>query len=81
MVFFVYLLQCGDDSLYCGYAKNVDARVALHRAGRASKYTRSRLPVKVVHVESFPSQRAAMRREAEIKMFSRKKKLELIRAN
>ena len=81
MVFFVYLLQCGDDSLYCGYAKNVDARVALHRAGRASKYTRSRLPVKVVHVESFPSQRAAMCREAEIKMFSRKKKLELIRAN
>lgn len=80
MPFFVYLLRCGDDSLYCGYTHNLVERVKLHSLGRASKYTRSRLPVVLVYAEKYSSQRKAMRREMEIKTFSRKKKNFLIQS-
>jgi len=80
MPFFTYLLRCSDSKLYCGYTNNVENRVRMHQVGRASKFTRARLPVKLVFVEEHRDKSSAMRREAEIKTFSRKKKLELIRA-
>lgn len=81
MGYWVYILRCGDDSLYCGYTADLQKRLSLHQAGKASKYTRSRLPVKRVYAESFSSRRGAMRREIQIKRLSRVKKLELIRAS
>ena len=51
---FVYLLRCADGSLYCGWTYDLDARVAKHRAGTASRYTRSRLPVELAWSAELP---------------------------
>ena len=78
MPYFVYLLRCSDDSLYCGYTSDVKKRFAAHSSGRGSKYVRARRPAKLVYFEKLPSQRAAMRRELEIKGMGRKEKLALL---
>ncbi len=78
MAFFVYLLECSDGSLYCGYATDIKARIELHNKGRASKYTKSRLPAKLVFLERKKTKSEAMKREAEIKKMPRKEKLELV---
>lgn len=78
MTFFTYLLRCSDGKLYCGYTVHLAKRVKMHQAGRASKFTRARLPVKLVYAEKYRDKSSAMRREAEIKTFSRKKKWGLI---
>ena len=76
----VYLLRCGDGSLYCGWTLRLDARLALHRAGRGSKYVASRLPVEVVAVLPMRDRRAAMREEARIKRLTRAQKETLVAA-
>ena len=76
---FVHMLRCADGSLYTGIAKDVNRRCQQHKAGTASRYTRSRLPVRVVYQESHPDQSSAMKREAAIKALTRKEKLALIR--
>ena len=76
---FVYIVECADGTLYTGWAVDVDKRVAAHNAGRASRYTRSRRPVKLVYVEKRVSRAIAMKREAAIKKMPRAKKLRLIR--
>ena len=78
---FTYLLQCADGTLYCGWTTDPERRLKEHNAGTGSKYTRSRRPVKLVWTEAHDSKQEAMRREAEIKSFSRKKKLALIPGN
>ena len=75
---FVYILQCSDGSYYTGWSTNVSQRIATHNAGRASKYTRQRLPVRLVYSESQPNRRVAMKREAQIKKWSRVRKEALI---
>ncbi|NBV76510.1 MAG: GIY-YIG nuclease family protein [Methylococcaceae bacterium] len=75
---FVYILQCSDGTLYTGWTTDVDKRLLQHNAGKASKYTRSRLPVKLVYKESVESKSAALRREIEIKRLTREQKLRLI---
>lgn len=77
-MYYVYLLECADKSLYCGYTTDIDRREKVHNRGMGAKYTRSRLPVKVVYFEELESLGKALSREAEIKKLSRKKKLELI---
>jgi putative endonuclease len=77
-VYHVYIVCCADGTLYTGWTTGVDARVATHNAGRGAKYTKSRLPVKLVYSEALESKTAAMKREYEIKRFTRAKKLELI---
>ena len=74
----VYLLRCADGSLYCGWALDLDARVARHGAGRASRYTRSRLPVELVWSQPVADRSAALREEARIKRLSRGAKLALV---
>ena len=74
----VYMLECRDGSLYTGIARDVARRLAAHRDGTASKYTRSRTPVSVVYREHTPSRSAALKREAEIKRLSRARKLALL---
>lgn len=80
MPYFVYLLACADKSLYCGYTTDVEKRVQMHRDGKGSKYTRARLPVKLVYSEKFSLRRDALRREYAIKQLSRAQKLKLIQS-
>ncbi len=75
---FVYVLRCGDGSLYTGISTDVDGRVATHNAGRGARYTRPRLPVTIVHVERKRSRSTALKREAAIKALSRAEKLTII---
>ncbi len=74
----VYLLRCGDGSLYCGWTVDLDRRLRQHQAGRASRYTRARLPVTLAFVVQMDSHQAARREEARIKRLSRVEKLALI---
>ena len=78
---YVYILQCGDGSLYTGWTCDLEKRVAAHSSGAGAKYTRSHLPVQLVYWEECSSRSFAMKREYEIKQFSRRKKLELIQKN
>lgn len=78
---YVYVLRCGDDTLYTGYTTDVDRRVAEHAAGEGAKYTRGRTPVELVHVEQFASRSAAMQREHEIKQLGRAEKESLLEAD
>lgn len=73
----VYLLRCGDGTLYTGMAADVEQRLRAHRTGRGAKYTRSRLPVELVYREECESRSAALRREAAIKRLPRSEKLRL----
>jgi putative endonuclease len=77
-VAFVYLLRCADDSLYCGWTDDVERRLAAHRAGKASRYTRSRLPVELAWALEVTDRSAAMREEARIKRLPRSAKLALV---
>ena len=76
----VYMLRCRDGSLYTGITNDLKRRLNLHRAGRGSAYTRSRLPVRLVYSERRATRGAALRREAAIKRLPRVAKLALVRA-
>ena len=78
MTYWVYILQCGDGSLYTGIARNIEQRLTAHRSGKGAKYTRSHLPVTLVYQEPQPDKSAALRREAAIKKLPRSEKLQLI---
>ena len=75
---YVYLLKCGDGSLYCGWTTDLEARVEQHALGRGAKYTRSRLPVKLVWYETYEDKHEALSREWHIKHMDRVQKLKLI---
>lgn len=75
---YVYLLRCADDSLYCGWTTDVQRRLAAHRAGSASRYTRSRSPIELAAVFAVADRSAALREEARIKRLPRAAKLRLI---
>jgi predicted GIY-YIG superfamily endonuclease len=77
-VFFVYIVRCADGTLYTGYARDPQGRVAVHNSGRGSKYTRSRLPVSLVYTEQCESLSAALKRELQVKLWSRARKEALI---
>ena len=74
---YVYLLRCADGSLYCGWTTDPEARLAAHNSGRGSKYTRSRLPVKMVYLESCGDRHEALSREWHIKRMSHAEKEKL----
>ena len=74
----VYALWCRDGSLYTGITNNLPKRLKAHATGRASRYTRSRLPVQLAYAEPQPSKSTALKREAAIKRLSRKQKEQLV---
>jgi predicted GIY-YIG superfamily endonuclease len=76
---FVYILECGDATLYTGVTNDLPRRLAAHRRGRASRYTRSRPPVRLVYQETRPDRSTALKREATLKGLVRVEKLRLIR--
>lgn len=75
----VYILKCGDGSLYTGYTNDLTHRIKMHEEGKGAKYTRGRGPFKVVYLEKFDTKEEAMKKEYEIKQLTRKGKLLLIR--
>ncbi|PTI69744.1 GIY-YIG nuclease family protein [Staphylococcus succinus] len=75
---YIYIVKCKDGSLYTGYAKDILQRVAKHNRGQGAKYTKIRRPVELVYQEMFDTKSEALKREYEIKTYSRTKKLELI---
>lgn len=77
MAHYVYLLECGDGTLYTGWTTNLEQRVAAHNRGQGAKYTRARLPVKLVYSELYTSKSQALRRECAIKRLTRREKLAL----
>ncbi|MBU0670636.1 MAG: GIY-YIG nuclease family protein [Patescibacteria group bacterium] len=70
----VYILLCGDNSLYTGIAKNVEKRFQEHKSGKGSKYTRAKKAVKIVYTKRCKNKGYALKHEAEIKRLSRKEK-------
>lgn len=78
MYFSVYIVELSDGSFYTGYTKDLENRLYLHSNKRGSKYARSRLPLTLVHEERYETRSEAMRREIQIKKFSRIKKQQLI---
>ncbi len=75
----VYILRCDDRTLYTGITKDLAKRVAVHQSGKGSKYTRGRLPVKMIYHERHRTKGKALRREAEIKKWNKDRKEELFR--
>lgn len=71
---FVYIVRCADGTLYTGYARDPHAREIAHNAGRGAKYTSGRRPVTLIHVERYRTKGRALRREVEIKKWSRQQK-------
>ncbi|MBQ3457968.1 MAG: GIY-YIG nuclease family protein [Synergistaceae bacterium] len=78
VMFFVYLLRCSDNSLYCGWTTDLEKRIEAHNSGRGAKYTKSRRPVELVYYEECENKSAAMKREWFIKhKMTREEKLKL----
>ncbi len=77
-MYFVYLLECADTSIYTGIATDVERRFKEHQNGLGAAYTRSRKPVRILYTEQVADRSAALKREAVIKKLPRTKKLELI---
>ena len=76
----VYMLRCGDGSLYTGITNDLPKRLKTHAAGKASRYTRSRLPATLAYSEPQRSKSAALKREAAIKRLTRPQKQRVIAA-
>ena len=77
-MYYVYILVCNDGTLYTGSTNDLEKRLETHNAGKGAKYTRGRLPVVLKYSESFVTKSEALKREAEIKMLPRNKKLSLL---
>ena len=75
----VYLIKCADDSLYCGIAKDVTARIEKHNAGKGAKYTRFRCPVELAAVSMEMSRSDALKLESEIKKLPAKDKIKVLK--
>lgn len=75
----LYILECADGSYYTGIAKDLNHRFKMHAGGKASRYTRSRLPVRMLYSEPCESRTHALVRECEVKAYPRNRKEELVR--
>lgn len=78
-MYHVYILKCHDGTLYAGSTNDLQKRIETHNLGKGAKYTRGRLPVKLVYSESFTTKGEALKREMSLKRLSRKEKLLLTR--
>ena len=67
MPYYLYILRCGDDTLYTGITNDVAKRLAAHRSGKGAKYTRGRGPLRLVYQEEWADKSAALKRELAVK--------------
>lgn len=77
-IWYLYILRCGDGSLYTGITTDVDKRFAAHTSGKGAKYTRGRQPLELVYREVCGSHSDALKRELQVKALPRSEKLQLI---
>ena len=75
---YTYIVECADGSFYCGWTNNLEKRLKAHNEGKGAKYTKPRLPVKLVYFEEFDTKEEAMSREYHIKQLTRAGKERLI---
>ena len=78
---YMYVIECCDDTYYTGYTTDVKKRIAVHNSGKGAKYTRARLPVKLIYVEGFDSKEEAMSAEALLKRKKRPQKERFLSEN
>ena len=78
MPHFVYLVRCADNTLYVGHTEDLEERERVHNQGRGARYTASRRPVRIVYSEARDSLEGAVRRERQLKVWTRAKKEALI---
>ncbi len=71
---YTYILECADGTYYCGWTNDLEKRIKAHNAGKGAKYTRPRLPVKLVYYEVLDTKEEAMSREWHLKQLSHKEK-------
>ena len=74
-MYYLYILRCSDNSLYTGITNDLEHRLKVHLSGKGSKYVRAHLPFTFVYSESFDTKEIAMKREYEVKQWSREKKM------
>ena len=77
-MYYVYIIECSDKTLYTGYTTDIDRRLEEHNSGIGAKYTRGRTPVRLVYLEEYDTVGEALKRECFIKSLPRKKKLKVI---
>ncbi len=77
MIWYVYIIECKDNSLYTGITNNLSKRLEVHNSGKGAKYTKTRLPVKLVYKEIYRTKEESLKREREIKKLKRREKLAL----
>lgn len=77
-MYYVYLIECSDKTLYTGITTDIQRRFKEHASGKGGAYTRSKKVKKILYTEQFRTRSEAQKREYEIKCWSREKKLELI---
>jgi putative endonuclease len=80
-MFYVYILRCRNASLYVGYTQNVEARIKAHNIGRGAAHTYKHGPVQLVYSEAHPTRLTAIRRERQLKRWTRRKKEALIQGD
>ncbi len=76
--YYVYILECDDKTLYTGYTTDLQRRLNAHNKGVGAKYTKTRLPVRIIHSEELETKSLALKREAQIKKLQRREKLLII---
>lgn len=77
-IWFVYILECRDQTYYTGTTNNLEKRVLKHNSGKGAKYTASRIPVKLIYNETYENKSDALKREHQIKKLTRKEKEQLV---
>jgi putative endonuclease len=77
-MWYVYIIECSDKSLYTGVTSDINRRLKEHNSGNGGKYTRGRIPVTLVYYKSFKSKSEALRREIQLKGWTQAKKIALI---
>jgi putative endonuclease len=77
-VWFLYILKCREGSFYTGISNNLEKRLKQHSSGKASKYTRARLPVILIYTEEVDTKSQALKREIEVKSLTRTDKIKLV---
>ncbi|OGZ96372.1 MAG: endonuclease [Candidatus Sungbacteria bacterium RIFCSPHIGHO2_01_FULL_50_25] len=78
-MYFVYLIQCKDSTIYTGITTNIERRFNEHKTGIGGYYTKARKVIKLLYSEQYPNRSSALKREAQIKGWRREKKLNLIK--
>ncbi|MDK2800293.1 MAG: putative endonuclease [Clostridiales bacterium] len=77
-MYYVYIVECKDGTLYTGWTTNLQRRIHEHNRGKGAKYTRSRYPVELKYFEKFTTKQEAMKREYAIKRLAKKEKVKLL---